>query len=426
MAAYLGRKIAVGVIAILSTDAVNTTYVMTTNWRPVAAEFLCCGQNSSTSTSARATATWCNGIAANDVTRGCVFGRSEDASASQFEDNGVRLDAVIAVLNNTGTIVGQLDVVTWGATSLTAIVDVQFTTSVRVIWWAHGGSHLRYAHVGSFVEPGTASTDTTITGPTQKCDVLVLMGLGSGTDPPSVAVDVRTFYGVAVENSDGTVTNAVCSYGAEDTPAAAVARSYCRTGESIGVFINGSTAVNSRGLVNKFNGSGSFVVNYPEIGAVTRDVLYLAMAGGQNCIGSLTTLTNTSGTIAADATLPFTPTGAIFVGAQQTSFPAADTVTDDGITSQGVVDSDLVHRSMARRNEHGALDMQVTTGIDYEDCWIGLNASSGATDGTMRINKFVTNDIEGQMSTAGAFGYKVWFWAVGNDKIDRGCQETVG
>lgn len=428
MPAYPGRRIAVGIISVLSTDIVTTTYAATTNFRALAVEFLCCGSNSATSAGAGATILWSQGISARDGTRYCVFGRSEDGAATTIDDNGISNAAVVGLISGSGTDNGRLDIDTWNDTGFVAIVDTVFNQSVKVLWWAHGGSHLRYATCGIFSEPATANLDTTITGPTQKCNALVLISLSSGTDPPSVAVDVRTQYGVAVENADGTVTNAVCAYGSEDAAAATVARNYCRIGESIANFINGSTSMNSRGFVVKFNGDGSFVVNYPEIGASTRDVCYLALAGGQNAIGSCTTLTNTSSTIAADATLPFTPSGAVFVGAQQAAFPAADTVNDDGITSIGVVGSTLLlNRAMARRNEHAADPTQTSYAIDYEDIWIGLAADgTGTIDGTMRLNRFVANNIECQMSTAAAAGTKVWFWAVGNDKADKNCQEIIG
>jgi hypothetical protein len=308
----------------------------------------------------------------------------------------------------------------------TVVIDNQFPNDVEVHWLAIGGTEYRYATVRQWVEPGTANTDTTVTGPTQKLNVAFCMGLGSGTDPPSTMADTRIFFGVAVENDDGTVTNGVLGSFANDAATTMQALNYCRLGECVALTDSGIAATNSRGFIKKFVGNGDLTINYPEIAAATRDVMYLGLGGtARHALRTMTTLTNTSGLINCSSTLPFRPVGSLYISACQTAEAAADTALDDAIVSIGVYDG-TNQRCSGWRNEDATADSEVTAYQGMSSVYRSANANAGTLDGEMVANKFKDNDIECQMADAESAGKVVLVMAVGNARLHQGCQETIG
>ena len=317
-----------------------------------------------------------HGVWAADARR-CASYCSFDAQGNQTLLITHRDDAVIAMPDTSAPggsdTDGSLDVVaeaSWPTTTTVRLtVDTQLQATygtLRVFVEAVGGTDITNAKVGDITEPGSTGTQN-VTDPGFQPTGMEIFGVGwSGT----INTDVATQGMFTLGRTDGT-RSWVAFTGADDNSANGSAQSYCKSGEIIAMTPDGGVAFDGRASVTGFQANG-IDLNWSEATAGARKLFYLAWAGGQYRVDSVTTATNT--TPFNGPTAGFTPSLAGFVSCGRAE-STADTPTTNGMISFGAAVSATDRFSSAVQDVNGAATMNCGSAAEFDEVYISLDTS---------------------------------------------------
>lgn len=372
-----------------------------------------CGRSDSGDGVGRGRAIFGHGFAISASSRACVSATIDDASAAASSASYASDAACVIALDAAGSVAGALDVQSFGNGKLIFDVDTQFTAALTVQYQIFGGQDLRTAYIGTMTEPASGS-DQVITGPSDFVNTLLVISASQTSAPPGGSADARISFGAVADNA-GLVMNAVHGIVSDHASDPMTAKSYCRAGVGADCFLGFGTTGNiaSRGRVVRFRSSGAMVVNFTTSASACR-YFYLALSGGQSYIREFATTTSTSGTIALDTPVPFTPRGGYFVSAAQTAESTSATLQAGGNLSFGASDG-TNDRALAVRDNDAVNASEVTTAIRTSDVFCFPAATSGALDAAMTLNQYPANNVELQMTDADSAGHYGWSLLFGSN-----------
>ena len=355
-----------GAIQWLSTDVVNTTYVISgLTFQPKALRFWWVGIQSSTdATSTSVNSSRGMGFAVDTSNRRCCFTRSDDNAGNAICSSAVHNGAIAGIVIS-GSITALLDLSAIASDGFTAIVDDQNSINTTVFWEAWGGSDLTVAVVGDFATPAAGGTQaTTATGLTAAATDQILFFAGTqytGAFNSGAANDS----GFCVGATSGVGADIVVGGNSDDGSAVTDTDGWCHSGECIGMIpVAGAATLDMRASLNSFDTDG-FTLNYAESAVVDRKFIFLAMKGGQWKSGSYTiddTAVNNTTTVSG---LAFIPIGLNLMGRGETEQAADVAQLQDGLCL-GCASSTTSRRSQAVGDMDNVSISEIRTGIQYD------------------------------------------------------------
>ena len=350
-----------GVIAWLSTDAVNTDYVISgLPSRPKAIRCVMTPQTAVDLANATSSRRLCVGFGAElsgSPVYGCVIGTSLDGLSSADCSGAIHTNA-IAAQNNSGSIVtGRLTVATFTSDGfLLRSVDVP-VLSFTVHWEAWCGDDITVTGIGTFDEPaGTGDVNYTATGLTAGATDQVVMFAGCQSTA-AVNSSIGIASGVYLGFATGPASSEQCVLTGSSVEAAAsgITDGYCKTGECVAIINQAGGGPDARATLLSF-GTNLFTLTWLSRVTTGRKSLYMFIKGGQWKAGGYTIDGSTGGATASVTGLSFTPAGVLLMGRMsvQQAAGVADAQDRMGIGcavdassrfSVGVLDEDTVSTS---------------------------------------------------------------------------------
>jgi len=334
----------------------------------------------------------------------CTTAQSDDAANPSSTHQGVRDDAIIWTVDNTGADDGVAVLTSMDAGGFTITPTDAFSVDMEVHYtaWAIPNGQVTIGNTTN--EPSTATTsDTTNAG--FMPDVVQFIGMSaisSYTTGRQVAVDSSIFYGAAVKNPSGTISNGVVANGADNGNATATARHYCRAGtgsagDCIARFDTTlTTTIQSYARVSAMLSTG-FTLSWQAVNTgATRTYFYLAIQGLPSEIATFTTATSTGTDITL--TTGFPAEGALFSGTLDTTANTAGTAASSVNHQLGCSVGTGSQNACAARDNNGQAGAVVSTCIRHSDCFAEI--SNGTIVGAMHTTVFGASTITCRMTTA--------------------------
>ena len=347
-----------GVIYWLSTDAVNTDYIISgLPSRPKAIRCVMTPQTAVDLVSATISRRLCVGFGAEpsgSPVYGCVIGTSLDGLINADCSGAIHTNAIAAENNSGGSVTGRLTVPIFthdGFWLRSADVPVNNFT---VHWEAWCGDEITVAGIGTFDEPaGTGDVNYTATGFTAGATDQVVMFAGCQSTA-AVNSSQGIASGVYLGFATGPASSEQCVVTGSSVEAAAntITDGYCQTGECVAIINQVGGDPNARATLQSF-GTNLFTLTWLSRGTTGRKSLYMFLKGGQWKAGGYTIDGSTGSATASVTGLPFEPAGVLLLGRMsvQQAAGVADAQDRIGIGcavhassrfSVGVLDEDAV------------------------------------------------------------------------------------
>jgi hypothetical protein len=397
-----------GVIQWIANDAVNTIYTVSgLAFQPAALRFCWVGIGSATDAVSTTThSTRGVGVAVSTSSRRCVASFSATAVGNAACASGAFSDAVVVIIDDTGAVVGALDLNSITSDGFTLIVDNLFTPTVTVGWKAWGGSDITVAAVGDIAEPAaTGDQDYTVTGFVSGAtdQVVMLAGVQSvqavGTGE---ANDNGMHVGFA---TSGTAADNITICGNSDDGSATMdTDGYCQDGECLSMILIAGGNPNARATLTQF-GTDNFRLNWIARGTTNRRSIFLAIKGGNWKAGSYTIDASVLNGTTTVGGLPFSPIGLCLMGRHSIEQVAGNSVVDDMI-GMGSASSPTSRHSMAVLDENGTASSEIDMMIEYDQLLAFPNAS-GTVQSAFDLDNLGSDSFRVIVDTAGG-GINQW------------------
>lgn len=388
------------------TGAISTTVAVTgVGFTPKAILFWWAGRADSTDAIGRANKNRGFGVATSATARGSMATSSNDASASSNSSMALtNAHCVITVSTATNAITGQLDLQSMDADGFTLVVDFAMPIDVRVHYLALGGDSLTNANVLSFTSP-TATGNQDTTGVGFQPDCVLYMTVGHTTAIPAASAYENFTVGAAVSSSAQGVLMAAT----EDNVATMDTFSYCTDDEVIAISSVTDTAVVARADFVSFLADG-FRLNWVEVLGTARQIVCLALKGGNYAVGNLLTQTDTVTDI-VETGLGFQPTSALFFSHGQAK-STTDTAQSHDRTSIGAFSGVTTRGAQGALDEDNVADSEVTTAIEFDEVYVNI-ALDSTIDGLMDVKSIDSDGFTMIMDNADPVQAFVWYVAFG-------------
>lgn len=363
---------ATGVLEI-GTGIAGTTYSVTgLGFQPRIVVFAMSGNASATNNTGDAGDRHANklfGVALSATERACVATQTVNDAATMATDHIERTDACVATITHAASaaVDGLADLQSMDADGFTLVIDQQFSTAERVVWWALGGAGITDAALVSFTEPGSTGNQG-VTGAGFQPDAVILFGCDS-TAANTLAGDSQLMVGIGVAPG-GTVAQAVVAGKDDDARGDSVTGHYTRADTILAGFeatgpLSAAVAVDARASLASLDADG-FTLTWAEQTARARRYWALAIKGGTWHVGS-TTLPNglaVGGTHAATG-VPFTASSGFLLGANDVE-STVDTETRNDVVSVGFFAGTASQASVGVGSYDGSASANCRVTIAYD------------------------------------------------------------
>ncbi|MES1205015.1 MAG: hypothetical protein ABUS79_03680 [Pseudomonadota bacterium] len=340
------------------------------------------------------------GFATSPTSRRFAGSQSSDAHAGSESHNCQRDDAILAIMNNVGTVVGLADLDTFLSNGLRLIIDDAFPVDVAV------SIIMGNDPFASIVQISEAAVGPqTVTGAGFRPGAAIAIGIGLGTVPDQDNSS-RCFIGFA---AGSTTPNQAVWGGCSQFPTAGLRmKSYARAGQFIAIT---DRDANLAGIANvtSFDADGCSLNWTSPTAGVGRKVHILFLGGRNYYVGNFKTEIAT-GIDIVETGPNFYVAGGLLVsnGGPQS---AINTVDADDKWSMGGFDSVANQTAHAIRDQDGAATTIVSTSIDYAALYSNLNNADGR-DGRMVLTAKNADGVTYQMNDgdpAPAFVFQLLF-----------------
>lgn len=398
-----------GIVQILATDTVSTTFDLTLGFQMKAMRFWWMGRAGTSDGVGRGTIRYGHGFATGTADRRCVGSKVVDAGAASDGGCVKRTDAVVATCDNAATpaLDGAIDINSVSSTQVQLIVDDQLPADLTICWEAWGGDSITNAiTIEETLNSIVADSVINATGVGFQGTVAFLAAFDAVT-LGNVAISDR--YGICFGAFTGTGDEHLIQYYGDDGSANMDTWSYALAGECLAY----GPAAGGAGQIGRcsFNAwtSDGFDLNIIENDRNNRRFIALVIQGGSWAIGSLTS--NTSVTTQAISGLGFAPAGVSFQSVYKAAH-TADTGTTNGTCSVGVATRDGGQFVQALMDEDATANAECTVALDTDKVYAAIDTAS-AIEGLASVSAWGSDGFTWSQDDADPTGRFVWYVACG-------------
>lgn len=392
-----------GSVQWLAADAIGVTYTVSgLIFQPKAIRFYWQGLQSAVDAASQAAFQRRGiGFATSISARVCVATQSQDAAATMTCTSAYTTTCVAMTTTATGPAIdGRLDLDIINSDGFRLIVDLQVPANITVSWEAWGGSDIIAASPFAFLERSGAGTSLHTHGVGGTPSVLMFASIsGAGGASTPVREDSGLSIGFATGTSDAE--NIVVAGNNDDGSAAADTDGYGRAGDCIVMFTTAGGNPSARAKVTNFAGSATeFELTWAAavVGGF-RNVIGLAIRGGNWRAGSYTINGNTGSATATVSGLPFTPNGISLIG-RMAAQDAAGTATIQDRIGLGSGSSTTSRRSQGTLDEDGTAATEINHVIEYDQV-LAFPSITGTLQSAYDINAMNSDGFQIIVDTAG-------------------------
>ena len=326
------------------------------------------------------------------IKRSMVSDFDEHAEATSDTYGGSRFDAIIGQISDAGAWVGLLDIDDHTSDGFRVIIDAVFSSSLRMHWWAFGGTDIAALNLVEVVEPAVAG-EVNVTYPEGGFapDLLICIASRKAA-PPDLSAGGRLSFGFAARTpAEIQIEQGVGMYGAEDGANPSDVGKYSRTGQVAALMDSGIDLINRRVAVSGWNSDG-FKLNFLEVdGDANTRYYFMCVKGGAWSVKNLMTLSNDTTTNIDVTGVHFTPKGAVHfsVGEAQS---ADDTHNNNfGKFNLGFFAGTASQRVMGMRSGSGVSPTVVTTALQHDI--VGMILSSTTVIVELRVTAILADGL---------------------------------
>lgn len=341
----------------IGTGAVASTVIRTGyGFQPKACIYYWAGHTSATDTSARMDIKAGIGVATSATDRRCVTVQSDDGPTNMATDRKHNNAQCIECLTTAGAVDGNADLQSFDAGGQTLVIDDQFTTDLRVMCLALGGSDI--TNVATFqLQAPTATGNADFTGLSFQPDAILLFSAGITTAPPSTATSHLLSIGAAT----GTA-QAVFACMDVDAGGNSATGSYSQLTECVALMAS-ATSITFRASFVSFLSNG-FRLNWVEVTTGQPYIFGLALKGGSYLVGDISVPATLNAT-QVETGFGFQPSGALFLTDANT-VPTADVSNTNLYASIGAMSSASNRGAQGWNSAHNTTTAQCTTAVDHD------------------------------------------------------------